>query len=298
MYLFEKPKIAELSWVKDFMKPKGLSGSDRAFGTFALWIDSYHTMLANYGGIPIIRFGSGTFYYYVPFYLEQTSEMMRFCAQDAQNEGKAFYFSSIREDDLPYLDSLFPGKLEFSPQRDQFDYIYKTEKLALLPGRKLHAKRNHINRFRSLYSYEYFPLDSKNKDVCLEIMDEWTTSNETNAQHNEERRAIEYALEYFEQFDLIGGYVAVSGKPAAFTIAEILNETEVDAHFEKALSEYEGVYSVINQEFAKSILGKYEYINREEDLGIEGLRKSKLSYEPDILLKKYTARIREGMRLD
>ena len=298
MYSFQKPNIGELGWVRDFMKPQGLAGSDRAFGTFALWIDSFGSSLANYGGAPILRFDVDALYYYVPFYRENTREMMIFCEKDAISQSREFYFSSIREEDLVYLESLFPGKLEIYESREQFDYIYKTETLALLPGRKFHSKRNHISKFRSLYSYEYIPLTNENKQVCLSIMDEWSSRNESSDQQIAERRAVEYALEYFEQFDLFGGYLEVSGKPAAFTIAERLNETEIDAHFEKALTEYEGIYAVINQEFAKSILGKYEYINREEDLGIEGLRRSKLSYYPDILLKKYIAKLKEGQSLD
>ena len=184
------------------------------------------------------------------------------------------------------MEMLFPGKLLFSEARDQFDYIYKTETLATLPGRKFHAKRNHISRFRSLYTYEYHALTENNKNVCLEIMAECKTPNETNTQHDEEQKAIEYALEYFDTFDLFGGYIEISGKPVAFTISEYLNNSEVIVHFEKALKEYNGVYAVINQEFAKSILGRSEFINREEDLGIDGLRQSKLSDYPDILLKK------------
>ena len=135
------------------------------------------------------------------------------------------------------MEMLFPGKLLFSEARDQFDYIYKTETLATLPGRKFHAKRNHISRFRSLYTYEYHALTENNKNVCLEIMAECKTPNETNTQHDEEQKAIEYALEYFDTFDLFGGYIEISGKPVAFTISEYLNNSEVIVHFEKALIE-------------------------------------------------------------
>ena len=292
MLEFVNADLSKLDYAIESMKTDSIVGSDRVFGTFFIWNASYNSKIAKYGSYPIIRYGRNDFHFYVPLYKDKTKEMFEALIEFSESQNVKCSFGSIYEEDLEYIENLFPGKFEFIENRNYFDYIYKTENLALLAGRKYHSKRNHISKFKKLYSYEYIPFTKDNVSVCNEIMEEWCKDKEKPSEYDGEKLAIKRATEYFEELSLIGGYITVDGKPCAFNISEAVNCRLVDSHFEKALSGYDGLYAVINNEFAKSILGKYEYINREEDMGIEGLRKAKLSYYPDILLKKYNLKLK------
>ena len=119
----------------------------------------------------------------------------------------------------------------------------------------------------------------------------WYAENGIPSEDNEEVKAICESLENLEDFNMQGAVLYVDEKPVAMTLGSEISPNVYDINFEKALREYDGVYSVINNEFAKT-LTKYKYINREEDMGLEGLRKSKLSYNPVIILDRYNARLK------
>ncbi|MCQ2959694.1 MAG: phosphatidylglycerol lysyltransferase domain-containing protein [Bacteroidales bacterium] len=178
-----------------------------------------------------------------------------------------------------------------TPHRDFFDYIYLRENLATLKGNNYQQKRNHINKFKSLYQYDFIPLDSTLTEKCISLEKEWRLhhNQEDQGSYNAEEKAIYKALSNFDELQLIGGAIIINNTIEAFTIGCPINANTFDIMFEKANSTFDGIYSVINQEFIKHIPEQYTYINREEDLGKEGLRKSKLSYKPYLLTPKSTA---------
>lgn len=182
----------------------------------------------------------------------------------------------------------FGDDYEFIPQRDAFDYVYLQSDLSSLSGKKYHSKRNHISVFSKQYEWQYKAITDENASDVLECMEKWYTQNADrfNRHMQCEKDGIKIMLCNMQTLNISGGAIYVDGKVVAFTLGSPINRDVFDIHIEKALSEYATAYTVINNEFAKT-LTDYKYINREDDLGLEGLRKAKLSYKPNLLLKKY-----------
>lgn len=184
---------------------------------------------------------------------------------------------------------LYGEKYEITEARDGFDYLYLSERLITLSGKKLHSKRNHISAFTKAFEWSYEDITQQNINEVLDCADKWYTENihRLDKKMQTERDAIQFMLEKRDIFSISGGLIRVGDKVVAFTLGSPVNSEVFDIHIEKALSDYSTAYTVINREFAAHNLSGYKYINREDDLGLEGLRKAKLSYHPDILLKKY-----------
>jgi uncharacterized protein len=176
------------------------------------------------------------------------------------------------------------------PDRDQFDYVYLVEDLTTLKGRKYHRKRNHIKRFKEKYSYQCIPLTSDRISECLELQDNWCDlrNGEAIPSLANEALAVKEALTHFETLGIKGAAVLINGKVEAFTLGEALNPETVVIHVEKTNPAYEGLYPAINQAFLQQEWSGYTYVNREQDLGKEGLRKAKESYFPHHMVDKYS----------
>lgn len=192
------------------------------------------------------------------------------------------------------IEQVFPDTFNIKPDRDRSDYIYTREKLINLSGKKLQSKRNHINKFKNLYpKYEYKELTPELIPECLKLEKQWrkvskddSNEEDLNEGLSEELRSMTRAFNRWGNLDIIGGTIWIDGKIIAFTFGCPINNHTFDVCVEKADLNYEGAFTIINQEFIKHIPEQYIYINREEDMGDEGLRKAKLSYKPDILLEK------------
>ena len=215
---------------------------------------------------------------------------------------KILAFENILASEKDILLELYPeAKVTATPESG--DYVYLTEKLATLAGKKLSRKRNHIHQFEKKYpEFSYEPLTMQNLCLVKEIEEKWLAENKalaieagTLSDLEAEKEIISFALDNFEAFTkscgMTGGILFVSGNPVAFCIASILSRKVMDVHFEKCLAGFDrdGGYTVINNEFSKT--ARTEFLNREEDLGIEGLRKAKLSYYPEQVLEKYRVEI-------
>lgn len=175
------------------------------------------------------------------------------------------------------------------PNRDSFDYVYNREDLATLKGNKYQQKRNHVNRFMKTFpNWEYKSATPELIKLCIEKEHEWYELND-DYKHQDidnERQALLFAMNHAEEIGIKGGVLFVDGNIIAFTFGFPINHKTFGVHFEKADINYTGAFTVINQMFAKDIPAEFEYINREEDLGIEGLRKAKTSYNPAFLITK------------
>ena len=170
--------------------------------------------------------------------------------------------------------------------RDNFDYLYLREELVRLPGPKYHKKRTLINAFIENYSYEGKPLSAEYIGDAIKVLDIWLEGRDDPGDY----AAAKEALEHAEGLQLCGGIYYVDGQPAAYTLGEELSMgTTFAIHFEKAIGEYKGLYQFINQSFASILPPKYKTINREQDLGDNGLRQAKMTYRPVGFIKKYQA---------
>lgn len=183
---------------------------------------------------------------------------------------------------------------ELVEERDRWDYIYLVEELIELKGRKFHTKKNHLNRFMELYRFEYEAIDSSNKRELLETYNRWFKEYPTYMQESlkKEKIAIENLVNNFEKLDAKGALLRVDGEIVAFSFGEVLREDMVLIHIEKANTSFHGAYQAINQQFLINEWKSYKYVNREEDLGLEGLRKAKLSYHPVMFAQKHVVELK------
>ena len=201
-----------------------------------------------------------------------------------RNQRACFGYLSRRERD--WLESLYPGRFLFTRAEETQDYIYKAADLAALPGKKYHAKRNHISRFFRTYGDVCVEeITPGNAADALSVAEQWCIENGIDCRTYGEYFVIREALDNLCELDMRGILLYVGGKPIAMALGSELSPVCFYINFEKALTSYDGSYAVINNEFAKRL--DYTFINREEDLGLEGLRKSKLSYQPAIIYERY-----------
>ena len=285
---FHTPMMNDRSWTEEVLLHSKHWGCLYSFAQFALWADKYNSEICRFGDALCALSGVNEKYYVYPAGKYNLQEIIEALKQDADERGIPFRFCAIEEWQKDELMAAYPGRFEAAESRSDFDYIYKKEDLAELSGKKYHSKRNHIAKFTRRYpDWKYEEIDSSNIAECISLEEQWCAESGEDADLQIEKQIIIRALNDMAGYGLDGGLIRVDGKAVAFTIAEPLSSNIYDIHFEKALKEYAEAYTVINREYASRLAEKYEYINREEDLGVEGLRKAKLSYKPSILLKKY-----------
>ncbi len=187
------------------------------------------------------------------------------------------------------------GSTEFviEPTRGHFDYVYLSEDLGTLAGRRYSKKRNLISQFMRAYAYTYVPITPALTDDCLSLAEVWCEQRlcEDDISLLHEYCGIRDALNHFAALQLEGGAILIEGKVQAFALGEMLNETTAVVHIEKANPEFKGIYPLMTQQFsAQRWQGKVTYINREQDLDDLGLRQAKESYYPDHLVEKFNVR--------
>jgi hypothetical protein len=172
--------------------------------------------------------------------------------------------------------------------RDNFDYLYPRGELAELKGKKFHKKKNLVNQFTYTYSHEQKPLTRELIPLALEVLEQWHQDKGADGDY----LAARETLEQFDSLALRGYLYFADGKPAAYCLGESVAKGKMFAiHFEKAIEHYKGIYQFMNQKFAASLPNFFTYINREQDLGDEGLRQAKMTYRPSGFVKKYSARM-------
>lgn len=207
-------------------------------------------------------------------------------------KGWELQFRRVAAQQISALESL-DIKFNVQEDRDNFDYIYSVQKLSTLAGKKLDGKRNHINKFKKLHTFEYVEISDENISDCIDIVEKWCLQRNYSEDSSliAERKANLDLLNNFNSLRLTGAIIKVDGKPEAVTVGEKLNKDTVVIHVEKANSEVHGLYTLVNQQFLANHWNNFEYVNREQDLGLEGLRKAKLSYNPASLVEKFTVEL-------
>jgi len=175
-----------------------------------------------------------------------------------------------------------------APDRNNFDYVYATRDLIELRGKKYDGKRNRIKKFERDHSYRYLRLTPDHLDACRMLFEEWLQEKSAeNSMIGAQQDAIAEALMHFKALELAGGAIEVEGKIAAFSIGEKLNQDTAVIHIEIVSPRYAGLSQLMNQEFIKNELAAYAFINREQDMGLPGLRRAKISYQPHHLVEKF-----------
>lgn len=186
------------------------------------------------------------------------------------------------------LSELFPGSFEFIYDRDNSDYIYETKQMIELSGKKLHGKKNHFNYFCNTYPHEYVRLTMSDMPACKELFGRWmNNSDDSNAENA--KAATLRVMDNLENLNITAGGILVDGTLVAASFAEPVSEDTVLVHLEFADQSYRGVYPAMSQRFCQNEWSNYKYVNREEDMGLSGLRQAKLAYRPAYILDKYAA---------
>ena len=219
---------------------------------------------------------------------------------DAAARGISCRITGLSCENRSFLDSMYPGKFRFHCDEGNHDYVYAIDDLADLKGRKYHSKKNHVNRFLENYpDYRAEPLGVENIDAARRLIDQWYDDRIRENPESDvmmERAAIDKALNTYTDIGM-EALVLMNGEDAlAVTFGSRLSDDTFDVHFEKAASGVQGAYAVINRDFAGYIREKYpdvKFLNREEDMGIEGLRKAKQSYHPHHRVAKCWAHLTE-----
>lgn len=288
---FRDMTIDDKEWVSKAFWEDGRKGCEFSFANNFLWGKQYHVQVASYCGCLLIRYErGGEVFYTFPCGNGDKKAALEAMIIYSDKEGRKLELTGLVKEETTLLEQWFPEQFEITTNRDFYDYIYSTQELTLLSGKKYHGKRNHIARFKdSNWSYE--ALSTENMQECHGMLQEWKKrrGDYWNEDTQIEFEVMQDAMEYFEKLELEGGVLRQNGKVVAFCIGEPLTEDTYVVHFEKAFGEVQGAYPMINQQFVEHNCQNYMYVNREEDAGEEGLRKAKLSYRPVILLEKYHA---------
>ena len=207
-------------------------------------------------------------------------------------------FVRVPEELLRIWQEALPGLVDPEEDRGQWEYLYKQEELADLPGNRFHKKRNHINSYIKAYGKpDYRPLDDAMVEDVLAVQDDWCQWHECEDSPSlqAENDAINRVLSHWDRFSgLHGGSLYVDGRMIAFSVGEKLDELSLGVHYEKGLNGFRGVYQTINCEFARHAGAGFTYINRAQDLDEEGLRQAKMTYMPTDFLRKYKVRVRKA----
>ncbi len=270
--------------------PLAAPSADYAAANLYMWDEKYTKEIAFWDKRAAVRIRSksGAFHYLFPVGEGDPAPLLQALYNDAAERGEVLRFVGVSEPELSCLVAQWGEKLHFEEVRDWEDYLYDAEKLSTLSGKKLHAKRNHINAFCAAHTWCVEPLIPERFEDCLEILDKWQEGKV--GELSEEERAIERGFAAWKALALEGIVLYVDGVPAAFTMGSRVTPECLCVHFEKATPEFEGAFPLINREFVRAMLAKYPEIttvNREEDMGLPNLRAAKLSWRPVALLKKY-----------
>jgi len=288
--LFKRPELEDQEIIAPYFEKAPSRSCERTFANVYLWSRHYHVQYAVIEGALVFRDdGEKLAFAYPAGEPETVKRALEYLMRYTEEQKAPFILYNVTEENFAQMEAWYPEQFQIEYLRDEADYVYETEKLATLAGKKLHGKRNHINKFKSLYpDWSYEPITGKNAEECFQMALEWRNENgcEEDLEKNAEMCVTLNFLRLFQELGMKGGLIRVEGKVVAFCVGEPVCEDTFVVHVEKAFAEVEGAYPMINQQFVQHECMEYQYVNREEDTGAEGLRKSKLSYHPAFLVEK------------
>ncbi len=288
---FHSPTLNDRAWVEKAFNEAQTDCCEYCFGNIFMWSDVYNNKILNDDGIFVSADFTDKPVFCYPVGKGDKKATIEKLIKYAKSLNTELEFFGLTEKDKDELNTLFPNQFEIEETRDFFDYLYKSEDLSTLAGRKYHSKKNHVSYFEKTFDWKYEPINERNIEQCRLLNDHWERLNKQKnpEEITEENLAIKKALKHYFDLGFEGGVLTIQGEIAAFTFGERLNDTTFCTHVEKAYGNIRGAYQMINRELARQLQDKYEFINREEDTGSEGLRRAKLSYQPHRLVIKYSA---------
>lgn len=300
-------KLEDKPVIEERICASGCKSADYGFANLFIWRKAYRPEIAFCDSRLLVRMPQWNVYAY-PMGDGDVTGPMELLLQEAHDSGSKLCIRGLTDKTLEEFLPLYGDRFEICEDRDNADYIYMASRLADLPGRHLSSKRNHIKHFEKNGEWEFHKITADSCKLftsCAGGGSERLSSIEearafveefyiekNDPELADEAGAIDEMFVNYKELGFLGGLLYQKGEPVAFTAGTRLDSTVFDTHFEKALPGVEGAYTMVNREFARLVMAEYpeiEAFNREEDMGIEGLRRAKLSYHPDILLMKYFA---------
>ena len=292
--LFSPVRISDKDKYEKILFKYSEKGCEFSFANLHLWGERHISF--DYGNVSLCsRFGDKWYY---SFILDNNNpkELIDAIILDAENKNIDLIFTGLYEKEKNILEELYQGKFTFSSSPGSYDYVYSIDDLADLSGKKYHKKRNHFSQFQKICPhYSVQEISNDMIPAIAKMANDWYEKRITDVpdlDFDMEKAALTKALANYNELGMDGIVLVCNDEIIAFTMASKLSEDTLDIHFEKARAEINGAYAAINHEFARYIRVKYpaiKYLNREEDMGIEGLRKAKQSYYPHHMMVKYRA---------
>lgn len=303
MIAFHSPDISDRSWIHPILFSCDYPGADYTFNDMLLW-SCYYGEVGRVGDFVTQHSVCGSCHTYLyPAGQGDIAGALRQIIDDAHERGGTLRLRGLTQQTRAQLESLYPDRFTYTAYRDSYDYIYTVEELSQLHGKKLQAKRNHCNRFEAANPDWYTaPMTSASVPQCQAMLRAWYTLHEPGCtaqeldQLQKEKGALALAFEHFEALGLDGLLLYDGEALIAFSMGGRMNERYYDVIFEKAFPNVNGAYAMINREFSRMIAAHYpqvDFLNREDDMGAEGLRRAKESYQPTLLLEKFVAQWKE-----
>lgn len=286
--------------IERYTKPWALECSDLSFANLFIWgadgkmeyAEKNHALYIkmDFEGVPVYLWAPIPEYGTAADYRKAVYDGIAYMERIGVEPTYRSVWTPFRDKMLEACPELFCVPTDIS-----WDYVYSRESLATLKGKKLHGKRNHINKFLSQNpDYEYKKLVPSMIPDCIALYEHWSEEKDEPSMHlDDEKRSVLLALNHMEALGLTGGTIYLDGKLCAFTVGERLLPQMQLIHIEKANTDIDGLYPMINQQYVLHECDGVEWINREEDMGLEGMRKAKRSYYPARMVEKYMLSIRD-----
>ncbi len=285
---FKPFRIEDREYIDGFFGEHHYEQADCSFATLFLWQEAYGTRWAVKDDALFIRAGFGKDTFFMPPFCKEGADFSKALdsvREELSAEGLPFHIKSASPWVKEQMEAAHPGRYTFTADRDNWEYVYKTQDLLTLPGKAFRMKKNHLNGFLRQYSdYVYEPVTKDNLQSAAEGISEWFAAR---GHIEEEERAITTMLANWEALSMKGAMIRIYGKVEAFTAGTLLNERVAHIFFEKANPDIRGLYQAINRDFLSHEFAETEFVNREEDMGVPGLRQAKTEYNPDHFAEKY-----------
>lgn len=299
---FKEITLEDKSILERYFKKWAAGNSEHSFANLYIWRNSWLTKYAIVDDILFMSMsyvlGEGPTLYFapLPYKEEDYCKAMDILKEHLRQTGHKFEMRAVTKNTLEYIKQHCGREIDVRHDMDISEYVYLVKDLIDLAGRKYHAKRNHISKFLREHPNAEFSL-LKKEDVaeCIRLYNVWLEkkNDDDTYSESEEGDAVKCALNSMEELGLIGCVIRINGEVVAFSIGERVTDEMALIHIEKANPDIPGLYSYINREFLSNCFADLKYVNREEDMGIPGLRKAKMSYYPYMMIDKYTVAFKE-----
>lgn len=291
---FKRIEITDKPVFDQFFLADPPQASEYTFTNLFMWRRKYNTKwsVSHNCLVVILEQAPGKFMALQPVGLGNKTEALNFLCRVLESQDLNPLIGRVTDD---FVDMFVDGsRFDLMEDPDNSDYVYLAEKLIKLSGNKYHRKKNHLNRFIKNFDFQYRNFSPELIDSVLSLQETWCEFKDCYEDDNlfHEDRAVCDALTHYQTLGFTGGAILIEGQVQAFSFGEMLNTDTAVIHIEKANPEIDGLYTVINQRFCAAAWTNARFVNREQDLGLEGLRKAKQSYYPHHMVNKWIVQMR------